>query len=131
MVVGPVVVVVGGLLAVVPIGGLVGGLLRLLPFVVRGPVEGVGLVVDKGVDVAGRLDVVRGRFGGMPLWHGGVVFSFPESAACSPPEVTAVVGSSGAVAGTGVSTSVLSIMATLQIMLIASNYEGSQILCYC
>lgn len=61
------VVPVAGLRAVELIVGRVGGLLRLLPIVVRGAVLEPVLVAEDGVEVTGRFDVVRGLLGGTPF----------------------------------------------------------------
>jgi hypothetical protein len=59
----------GGLRAVELIVGLTGGLLRLLPVEVRGPVAGVVLVLAVGeVEVAERLELTNGLFGGTPCF---------------------------------------------------------------
>jgi hypothetical protein len=57
----------GGLRAVELIVGLTGGLLRLLPVEVRGPVAGVVLVVGE-VEVTERLELINGLFGGTPCF---------------------------------------------------------------
>jgi hypothetical protein len=105
--------------------------LRLVPVEVRGAVVdivvGAVRVVVKGVDVTGRLEVVIGRFGGTPRWRGGVVFSFPGSVACSPPDVTPGATSSGAGEETGASTSVPSMVANVPIISTSRKRIDTQI----
>lgn len=53
-----------------PGAGRVGGLLKLLPVVVRDVEDAVALVAGVGAEFKGRFAVVRGRFGGIPLLRG-------------------------------------------------------------
>ena len=55
-------------------GGLVGGLLRLLPAVARDVDEAVSLYAALGVDATVRFAVVGGRLGGIPFL-GGVLWA--------------------------------------------------------
>jgi hypothetical protein len=114
-------VLVGGFRAVEPMIGRVGGLFRPLIVELRGPVEGGVSFVEDVVEVVGRLEVVRGRLGGTPFWRGGVVFSLPESAACSPPDVTAGAGPSVGGTGTETPSSVLSMMRDVWMLLIGGK----------